>query len=85
MPFYLVNSGSTHYFSDSLFVCIYNHLTSSILSVELCLFDNLSNNFISEIISLSIYFSFDESMIQDFYVILLDSFYFLILEYNWLI
>ena len=48
-------------FVDSLFVYIYNLLTLSILFFKLCLFDDSSN--ISEIILLSIYFSFDESIV----------------------
>jgi len=51
----LVNSGSTYYFADFSFIHAHNLLTLSVLSVELYLFNRSSNNFISELISLSIY------------------------------
>ena len=81
----LVDPGFTYYFADFFFVYAYNLPTLSIPPVKLHLFNRLSNNFILKIILLSIYFPFSESIVQDFYITLLDSFYSLVLRYNWLI
>jgi len=61
----LVDLGSTHCFANSLFVYTYDLLTLFVPPVELYLFDGLSNNLISEIILLSIYFLFGKSMVQN--------------------
>jgi len=81
----LVDSGSTHYFPDSLFIHIHDLLTTSIIPVELCLFNGSLNNFISEILLLPIYFPSSESIVQNFYVIPLYCFYSLVFGYNWFI
>ena len=64
-------------------IITYNLPTSSIPSVELHLFDRLSNNFILEIILLPIYFPSSGSMVQDFYIIPLDFSCSLVFGYNW--
>ena len=62
-----------------------HHLkTSATPRVALCLFDSLSNSTISEIANLPIIFSTGDCMNLDFYITLLDSFYSLVLGYNWL-
>jgi len=49
--------------------------------VELNLFDKLSNSIISKVVAMLIVFSSSECMNLDFYTTLLDSSYFLVLEY----
>jgi len=62
-----------------------HHLKTSATSlVALCLFDGLSNSIISKIANLPIIISTSNCMNLDFYVTLLDSFYSLVLGYNWL-
>ena len=58
--------------------------TSATPLVALHLFDGLLNSTISEIANLLIIFSTGDCMNLDFYIILLDSFCSLVLEYNWL-
>ena len=81
----LINSRSTHCFVDSKFVNIHYLKTSATSLVALCLFDSSLNSTISEIANLSIIFSTSDCMNLDFYVILLDSSYSLVLRYNWLV
>ena len=52
--------------------------------IALCLFDSLLNNNISKIANLPIIFFAGDYINLDFYVIPLDSFYSLVLGYNWL-
>jgi len=86
IPFYaLVNSRSTYYFVDLKFMYTYKLKTSSILPAKLYLFDSLSSNTISEIIVLPVVFLSGKYINLNFYVTLLNSFYSLILKYNWLI
>ena len=80
-----INSGSTHYFVDSKFVDTHHLKTSATPPVALCLFDGSSNSTISEIANLPIIFSTGDCMNLDFYVTPLNSFYSLVLGYNWLI
>ena len=72
-------------FVDSKFVNIHYLKTSATSLVALCLFDSSLNSTISEIANLSIIFSTSDCMNLDFYVILLDSSYSLVLRYNWLV
>ena len=58
--------------------------TSATPPVALHLFDSSSNSTISKIANLSIIFSTSNCMNLDFYVTPLNSFCFLVLEYNWL-
>jgi len=81
----LINSRFTHCFANFSFVYTHNLLILSVLSVKLYMFDRLSNNFILEIILLFIYFLSSKSIVQDFYVTLLNSSYSLVFEYIWLI
>jgi len=81
----LIDSRSTHCFVDLKFVDTHNLKTSATPLVALCLFDSLSNSTISEIANLLIIFSTNNCMNLDFYVTSLDSSYFLVLEYNWLV
>jgi len=69
----LVDFGSTYCFANSSFVYTYDLLILSVPPVELCSFDGLSNNLISEILLLSIHFPFGESMVQN----LLTGYFFL--------
>jgi len=80
----LVDSGSTHCFVDSKFVDIHHLRTSTTLPVALHLFNSLSNSIISKTANLPIIFSTSDCMNLDFYFTLLDSFYSLVLGYNWL-
>jgi len=52
--------------------------------VELHLFDETSNNIISEIVSLLVKFPSSECMTLDFYITLLDSCCSLVLGHSWL-
>jgi len=52
--------------------------------VALCLFDGSSNSTISETANLPIIFPTSDCMNLNFYVTLLDSSCFVVLEYNWL-
>ena len=49
------------------------------------MFDSLSNSIISKTVNLPIAFSTGDCINLDFYVTLLDSSYFLVLGYNWLV
>ena len=80
-----VNSKSTHCFIDSKFVDTYYLKISTTLLVALHLFNGSSNNTISEIANLSIIFPTSDCITLDFYITLLNSFYSLVLGYNWLI
>ena len=80
----LVDSGSTHCFLNSAFACGHFLPTTPTLPVELCLFDETSNNIISEIASLPVKFPSSEYMTLDFYVTLLDSCCSLVLGHSWL-
>ena len=62
----------------------YHLKTSTTSLVALYLFDSLSNSIISEIANLPIIFSTGNCINLDFYITLLDSFYSLVLGYNWL-
>jgi len=61
---------------------IYNLKTSSILLIELCLFDGLSNSTISEVIAMLVVFPFGKYMNLNFYITLLDYSCSLVLGYN---
>ena len=76
---------STHCFIDLKFVDTYYLKTFITSLVALHLFDGLLNSTISEIANLPIIFPTGDCMNLDFYVTLLDSSCFLVLEYNWLI
>ena len=80
----LVDSRSTHCFVDSKFVDTYYLKISAIPLVVLHLFDGLSNSTISETANLLINFPTSDCMNLDFYVTPLNSFYSLVLGYNWL-
>ena len=80
----LVDSGSTHCFSDSTFARGYSLPTTPTLPVELYLFDGISNNIISEVVLLSVKFSFSECITLDFYITLFDSCCSLVLGHSWL-
>ena len=80
----LVNSGSTHCFTDLKFVNTYYLKTSVTPLIALHLFDGSSNSTISEIANLPIIFFTSDCMNLDFYVTLLDSSCSLVLGYNWL-
>ena len=81
----LVNTRFTYYFLDLKFVCTHNLKISSILLVELHLFNGLSNSTISKIVVILIVFLSSECMNLDFYITLLDFSQYLVLKYNWLI
>jgi len=80
----LVNSESTHYFVNTTFIWKYNIPTSPTILVKLKLFNRLSNNIISEIVSLPIIFTSSHWMILNIYVTSLNFSYLLVLRYNWL-
>ena len=80
----LVDSRFMHYFLDFAFACGHSLPTTPTPSVELRLFDETLNNIISEIVSLPVKFLSSECMTLDFYVILLDSCYSLVLGHSWL-
>ena len=80
----LINSGFTYCFVDSKFVDTHYLKISATPPVALRLFDGSSNSTISKIVNLPIIFSTGDCMNLDFYVTLLDSFYSLVLGYNWL-
>ena len=81
----LVDSRSTYCFLDSAFA--HRHFLPIIptLPVELCLFNETSNNIISKVVSLPVKFPSGKYMTLDFYVTLLDSCYSLVLGHSWLI
>ena len=81
----LVDSRSTYWFLDSAFA--HRHFLPIIptLPVELCLFNETSNNIISKRVSLPVKFPSGKYMTLDFYVTLLDSCYSLVLGHSWLI
>ena len=81
----LVDSRSMHCFLDSAFAHEHFLPTIPTLSVELCLFNGTSNNIISEVVSLPVKFPSGKCMTLDFYVTLLNSCYFLVLDHSWLI
>ena len=78
----LIDSKSTHCIINTIFILKYNISTNLTSSVELRLFDRLSNNIISKTAFLSITFLFSDQMILNVYIILLNSFYLLVLRYN---
>ena len=80
----LIDFRSTHCFIDSKFVETHYLKTFATPPVALCLFDSSSNNTISKIANLPIIFSTGDCINLDFYVTPLDSFYSLVLGYNWL-
>lgn len=69
----LVNSRLTYYFVDLKFMSIHNLKIFSIPLVELCLFDELLNSTISEVVALSVVFPSSECMNLNFYIILLNK------------
>ena len=80
----LVGSKSTYCFIDFKFVDTYHLKISAALPVALHIFNGLSKNIISKIANLPIIFSTSNCINLNFYIILLDSSYFLVLGYNWL-
>ena len=80
----LVDSRFMHCFLDFAFAHGHSLPTTPTPSVELRLFDRTLNNIISEIVSLPVKFLSSECMTLDFYVILLDSCYSLVLGHSWL-
>jgi len=80
----LVDSRSTYCFLDFAFTHGHSLPTTPTLPVELCLFDRISNNIISEVVLLPVKFPSSECITLDFYVTLLDSCCSLVLGYSWL-
>ena len=80
----LVDSRFMHCFLDFAFARGHSLPTTPTPSVELRLFDETLNNIISEIVSLPVKFLSSKCMTLDFYVILLDSCYSLVLGHSWL-
>lgn len=78
----LVNSESTYYFVDSKLIGTYNLKTFIISPIVLYFFDNTLNSIIFKIVVLSMIFPSNEYITLNFYVILLNFFYFLVLGYN---
>jgi len=81
----LINSKSTYCFINLKFIDIYYLKTSATSLIVLYLFNSLLNSTISKIANLLIIFSTSNYINLNFYVTLLNSFYFLVLGYNWLI
>ena len=75
----LVSSESIYCFVNLKFISIYNLKTSTILLIALYLFDDSSNNIISEIVIILVIFLY---ITLDFYITSLNSFCFLVLKYN---
>ena len=80
----LVDSRSIYCFLDSAFAYRHSLPTTPTLPVELHLFDGISNNIISEVISLPVKFPSSECITLNFYVTLLTSCYSLVLGHSWL-
>ena len=80
----LVDSGSTNCFLDFAFAYEHSLPTTPTSPVELCLFDETSNNIISKVVSLPVKFPSGECMTLDFYITPLDSCCFLVLDHSWL-
>ena len=72
-------------FISIIFVLKYNISTKPTPSMELKLFDRLSNNIINKTASLPVIFLLGDQIILNICIILLDSFCLLVLGYNWLI
>ena len=77
----LIDSGSTHYFVDSEFVKHYDLSATSVTTIELKLFDRISNSIITQSVTLPVLLPTGESITFDFYVTPLDPCT-LVLGYN---
>jgi len=78
----LMDSKSTHYFINTIFMLKYNISTNLTSFVKLKLFDRLLNNIISKTAFLSITFLSSDQMILNVYIMSLNSSYLLVLGYN---
>ena len=80
----LVDSSSSHCFSDSKFVNKHSLETYAIILLELRLLDGSSNTFVTEAIKLNIQFSTGKVTSETFFVTPLDSSCVLVLGHSWL-
>ena len=80
----LIDSRSIYYFINTIFALKYNIFRNSTSPIELKLLDKLLNNIISKTAFLPIIFPSGDQMILNIYIIFLNSFYLLVLKYNWL-
>jgi len=80
----LVDSGSTHCFIESCFVCRHNISTCSVPPISLCLFDGTTNAIITESVELPIWFPHGHTQSVDLFCTLLDSSCSVVLRHNWL-
>jgi len=78
----LMDSKSTYYFINTIFMLKYNIPTNLTSFVKLKLFDRLLNNIISKTAFLSITFLSSDQMILNVYIMSLNSSYLLVLGYN---
>ena len=80
----LVDSGSTHCFVDTGFVCSHQLSVTLVKPIELKLFNRTCNSVITKSLQLPVLFLTGESMTIDFYVTPLDSSCSVVLGFNWL-
>ena len=80
----LVDSGSTHCFIESCFVCSHNLSTHSVPPISLHLFDSTTNVIITESVELPIQFPHSHTQSVDFFYTSLDLSYSVVLRHNWL-
>src|SRR3954471_7615985 len=80
----LIDSGSSHCFIDTRFAFSLDIIPTTVLPMELKLFDGTSNSIITQVVSLPISFPTSECITIDFFVTPLDTSCSMVLGYNWL-